>query len=86
MTFQEIFSQAGLYTSESFRDGVAIKITKSTLHNDFEATLVEYDENSTFEKSEYPLQVSASLFKKDYKQVLTVFQLFGDRKSKLIAI
>jgi hypothetical protein len=70
LTFEEIFKEDGLYTSESFREGVAFLIRKETLY------MVTYISRTDLNPGEEHVNVYLDLFKKKYNRVLTIRSLF----------
>jgi hypothetical protein len=71
LKFKEIFKEDGLYTSESFREGVAFKIRNETLY------MVTYRSKDDLLPTEDYVNVYLGLFKKKYKKVFTIGSLFN---------
>lgn len=77
MTFKEIFENKGLYVAESFREGVCFRVNEyGELHT------LTYDKNDLFPEV-HPTKMYKGLLNKDYKEIFTKFQLFGDKRKKL---
>lgn len=70
MKFEEIFEQDGLYTSDSFHKGVALKITDGVMY-----TETYKNENDISPKID-SLLMYKGLFSKEYTKVLTRQSLF----------
>jgi hypothetical protein len=70
MTFQEIFNESGLYTSDSFAEGVCYQVENGNLY------FVQYrDKNDLFPLKENAL-VYKQVFDKRYRHVFTIQSLF----------
>lgn len=71
MKFEQIFENDGLYKSDSFAKGVAIKIA-----NNGSAYLTTYSKVNDLNPLIHTLLVYKGLFEKDYKKVFTIKELF----------
>jgi hypothetical protein len=79
MLFQEIFNEEGLYKTNDFINGLAFKISKHKLINRLELTVIQYKFTTDREPTiirYFP--VYDDLFKKDYKMVFSVKDLFKE--------
>lgn len=63
MSFEEIFNHDGLYVSESFAKGSALRVYNGTLY------LVSWANENSFFDNEQVMPVYKGLFEKDYKKV-----------------
>jgi hypothetical protein len=77
MRFEDIFKSEGLYRSDSFRDGVAFKISPNIIGGNLELSLVTYKNVDDFIPTEELVVVYDNLFKKEYTKVLNRGQLFN---------
>lgn len=77
MKFEEIFNEVGLYTANSFTEGVAIKIEKG--HIGTEMTFVHYKKADDLFPEPFNVKIYSELFKKEYTKVLTVNRLFNKK-------
>lgn len=84
MTFIEIFEEEGLYTANSFADGVALKIEIDTF-GVYVLSFVNYYNIDVITPVVLNMQITDNLVNKNYKRVLTRYQLFGKQKDKLIS-
>ena len=79
MKFEEIFNAEGLYIHRDMQEGMAARIDKiGTI--DF----VEYDTPSQITPNLHYIQVYKQCFQKDWKKVLTLYQLFGTKRHDLL--
>lgn len=86
MKFEQIFEEVGLYTTESFRDGVGIEIFKNPLNLN-EMKLFSYDSTDSIIHTELTgVSVSSNWFKKDFRRVYNRFELFGSKKRSLLSL
>jgi len=76
MTFEEIFTEQGLYKAESFAKGVAFRISKNKITGNLELLTVRYSKFDDLLPTVETTLVYAELFKKQYELVLTIQSLF----------
>lgn len=81
MKFEQIFSQPGWYTAESFADGVFIEITNSPFGNEMEFKCIN-DANDLFPE-QLDIKVYRGIFDKKFVKVLNRNQLFGNQRQNL---
>lgn len=71
MTFEEIFNNDGLYTSDDFEKGFCFVITDGVLYG------VQYQNANDLSPEKYNnFPAFKGLFKKQYRKVLTIKSLF----------
>lgn len=73
MTFEEIFNEAGLYRADGFAKGYCFKVDEN---GSLSALQYKKAEDLLPEQDHPP--VYKGLFKKDFKKVFTVKQLFQE--------
>lgn len=73
MTFEEIFSEPGLYRAEGFDKGVCFEVTENTT-----LLLVYYKSSNDISPNKHHAIMHKELFKKDYEKVYTKQSLFKD--------
>jgi hypothetical protein len=79
MTFSEIFEDEGLYKANDFISGLAFKISKHKLINRLELTVIQYKFSTDRDpKIIEKFPIYDDLFKKDYRIVNNVKDLFRD--------
>ena len=74
MTFQEIFDEDGLYSSNYFVDGFCFRIEHNAISG------VQYKNKTDLMPTRHTHPVYKSLFKLDYFRVLNIGQLFNKKK------
>lgn len=79
MKFQEIFQEEGLYVADSFRDGTAFKISKNSIDNRLELSIVTYSNRNQLFPNETNQVVYDGLFNKEYRKVFTIKSLFSEK-------
>lgn len=76
MTFQEILNEEGLYTTSSFRNGYAFKVTKSQYFNNNELKFIYYKDKDDLLPTESEFVLTNTLVNSNFKKVFTRYQLF----------
>lgn len=80
MKFENIFKEEGLYVADTFQKGVAMRIQKNIITDDRELTIIEISEETGRFKNVIDIPVYEGMFKKDYRKIDNVKELFQDNK------
>ena len=79
MKFEDIFKEEGLYTSNSFGQGVCFEVRRNQFDDVLELYTLTYKDVKDTKPSRCPTLVYADLFNKIYTPIMGVQSLFGSK-------